>query len=342
VRHPVAGGVSTYVDEGLGRAAAAVTGAWFLGAVFLGAPAVSLIGGYYVADLTGSGTAVAASVGLAMFGVVLAANLLGLRVSSSFQVVLSSVLTGVIVVAILVALPSRAGENWAPFAPHGWWAVGTAASILMWMFFGWEAVAQLAGEFRRPEHDLPRAMAVAFVVIAVVYVCLAAATIAVTSGSGSKVPLADLMGVGLGTAGRDATAVLAIALTMGTMNVYLSGAAKLAAALSGSGALPAWLGRGAPRSVPRRPLGVIAAAGTAMLAALIAGLWSTDALIRSTSACFVAVYVLALASAVRILPGTARACAAVALVLTVVVSAFTSVYLLVPAGIALVTLALRR
>ncbi len=342
VRHPVAGGVSTYVDEGLGRAAAAVTGAWFLGAVFLGAPAVSLIGGYYVADLTGSGTAVAASVGLAMFGVVLAANLLGLRVSSSFQVVLSSVLTGVIVVAILVALPSRAGENWAPFAPHGWWAVGTAASILMWMFFGWEAVAQLAGEFRRPEHDLPRAMAVAFVVIAVVYVCLAAATIAVTSGSGSKVPLADLMGVGLGTAGRDATAVLAIALTMGTMNVYLGGAAKLAAALAGSGALPAWLGRGAPRSVPRRPLGVIAAAGTAMLAALIAGLWSTDALIRSTSACFVAVYVLALASAVRILPGTARACAAVALVLTVVVSAFTSVYLLVPAGIALVTLALRR
>jgi amino acid efflux transporter len=184
-------------------------------------------------------------------------------------------------------------------------------------------------------------MAVAFAVIAVVYVCLSAATIAVTSGSGSKVPLADLMAVELGTAGRDATAVLAIALTMGTMNVYLGGAAKLTAALA-EGGLPAWLGRAAPRSLPGRPLTVIAAAGTAMLAALIAGLWSTDALIRSTSACFVAVYVLALASAVRILPGTARACAAVALVLTVVVSAFTSVYLLVPAGIALVTLALRR
>jgi amino acid efflux transporter len=219
VRHPVAGGVATYVEEGLGRAAAAVTGAWFLGAVFLGAPAVSLIGGYYIADLTGSGTAVAASVGLAMFGIVLAANLLGLRVSSAFQVVLSSVLTGVIVVAILIALPSRAGRNWTPFAPHGWWAVGTAASILMWMFFGWEAVAQLAGDFRRPAHDLPRAMAAAFGVIAVVYVGLAAATIAVTSGSGSKVPLADLMAVGLGRAGRDATAVLAVALTMGTMNV---------------------------------------------------------------------------------------------------------------------------
>jgi amino acid efflux transporter len=342
VRHPVAGGVAAYVEEGLGSAAAAVTGAWFLGAVFLGAPAVSLIGGYYVADLTGSGTAVAASVGLAMLGVVVAANLLGLRVSSAFQVGLSSVLTGVIVGAILVALPSRASENWTPFAPHGWWAVGTAASILMWLFFGWEAVAQLAGDFRRPAHDLPRAMAIAYGVIAVVYVGLAAATIAVTSSSGSKVPLADLIAVGLGRGGRDATAVLAVALTMGTMNVYIGGSAKLAAVLAQEGALPAWLGRGAPRSVPRRPLAAMAAGGTAMLAALIAGLLSTNALVRSTSACFVAVYVLALVSATRILAGTAQACAVVALTLMLVVVAFTSVYLLVPAGIAVVALALRR
>src|SRR3954469_18059720 len=85
VRHPVAGGVSAYVREAFGDAAAAVTGGWFLGAVMLGAPAVSLIGGYYVADLTGSGTAVAAGVGLATFGVVALANVFGLRVSSSFQ-----------------------------------------------------------------------------------------------------------------------------------------------------------------------------------------------------------------------------------------------------------------
>jgi amino acid efflux transporter len=86
----------------------------------------------------------------------------------------------------------------------------------------------------------------------------------------------------------------------------------------------------------------IAVGGTAMLAALLAGLWSTGALVRSTSACFVAVYVLALASAARILDGAARACAAVALALTLVVAVFTSTYLLVPAGIALVALLLRR
>jgi amino acid efflux transporter len=122
----------------------------------------------------------------------------------------------------------------------------------------------------------------------------------------------------------------------------MGGSAKLAATLADGGALPAWLGRGAPRSVPRRPLAAIAVGGTVMLAALIAGLWSTDALVRSTSACFVAVYVLALASATRILDGNARVCAAVALALTLVVAGFTEAYLLVPAGIALVALVLRR
>jgi len=51
VRHPVAGGVTAYVREGLGDAAAAVTGGFFVAAVFCGGPAVALIGGFYVADL---------------------------------------------------------------------------------------------------------------------------------------------------------------------------------------------------------------------------------------------------------------------------------------------------
>src|SRR5437667_259748 len=84
---------------------------------------------------------------------------------------------GVLLVpAVAVALPSRAADNWHPFVPHGWWAVGTAANILVWLFVGWEAVAQLAGDFRRPDVDLPRAVALAFGVVTVLYMGLAVAT----------------------------------------------------------------------------------------------------------------------------------------------------------------------
>ena len=342
VRHPVAGGVTAYVREGLGDAAASVTGGFFVAAVFCGGPAVALIGGFYVADLTGSGTPVAAGVGLGMFGTVLAANAFGLRVSSGFQLVLASVLVVVIASAIATALPSRGGDHWHPFAPHGWWAVGTAANILVWLFVGWEAGAQLAGEFRSPDRDLPRSMALAFGVVTVLYCGLGAATIAVTSGPDSRVPLADLIAVGFGHGGRDATAVLAVALTMGTMNVYIAGASKLIASLAREGALPRVLAGDAYRSVPRRPLVLIAVPGVALLGALVAGFSSTDALIRATSACFIGVYVLALLSALRILEGSTRAMAAVTFALVVVLAGFSGWYLTVPIVAAAAALTVRR
>ncbi len=341
VRRPVAGGVSAYVGEAFGHTAAAVTGAWFLAAGVFGGPAVALIGGYYVADITGSGTPVAVAVAVAMYVAVFTANAAGLRLSSRLQLFLSAVLVGVVALAVAVAVPGRAAERWTPFAPHGWWAVGTAANVLMWLFIGWEAMAQLAGEFSDPSRQLPRAAALAFAVIAALYASLALATIVTGSGS-SRVPLADLIAVGFGHAGRDATAVLAVTLTMGTMNVYTSSVAKLAAALAREGTLPAWLGGDAGRSIPRRPLVALFVLAAVFLAALGAGLSGTDDLIRASAACFIAVYAFSLAAALRLLAGPLRAAAAVSLVSICVVGVFSGVYLAVPAVTALAVLGIAR
>ena len=239
-------------------------------------------------------------------------------------------LTLVIAVALAIALPTRATHNWTPFAPHGLLAIGTAANILVWLFVGWEAVAQLAGEFENPTTQLPRAMAIAFGTVTVLYIGLAVATVGVNANSSSKVPLADLIAVGFGMSGRDATAVLAVALTMGTMNVYIGGAAKLAASLAASGSLPAWLGRETHRSIPRRPLLVVFVVGVLLLVALFAGHANADELVRATSACFIVVYVAATAAAVRILSGAGRSAALVSCAFSVLIAVFSGWYLLVP------------
>jgi amino acid efflux transporter len=339
-RYPVAGGVSEYAKAGFGDTAAAITGYWFVGAVILGAPAVALIGGFYVADLFGAGNTVAVGAAVVMFGVVLVTNALGLRLSSAFQLGLSTALVVVLAAAIAVALPTHGGDNWTPFAPHGWLAIGTAANILVWLFVGWEAVAQLAGEFRRPSVDLPRAIAVAFAVVTVLYISLAVATIGVTGHTQSRVPLADLIAVGFGHAGRVVTAVLAVALTMGTMNVYMGGTAKLAKALASQGALPAWLGVG-ERSVPVRPLLLIAVTGAVLLGALAVSWLNATELVRATSSLFVAVYVVTIASAVRILRGRARAFALTAVVMVAIIAVFSGGYVLVPLAVAATSLLYR-
>ena len=42
----------------------------------------------------------------------------------------------------------------------------------MWAFAGWEAVTHLAGEFRDPRRTIPRATAIALVVVGVAYLSL--------------------------------------------------------------------------------------------------------------------------------------------------------------------------
>src|SRR5262249_51345128 len=72
------------------------------------------------------------------------------------------------------------------------------------------------------------------------------------------------------------------------------------------------------------------------------GLSSTDDLVRATAACFIAVYVLAILSALRILSGRIRLAAAAALVLTLALAVFSAGFLLVPALSAVLAYLLRR
>jgi amino acid efflux transporter len=312
VRWPEAGGTASYVKAAFGARAGRATGWWFLTGVSIGAPAVSLIGGFYVAELIGGGRTTATIAAIAMIGGVLLANARGVHTTARLQLGLAGLLAAMLLVAFLTALPHSHGENWKPFAPHGWSAVGSAASVLMFAFFGWEAVSHLAGELRDPQRQLPRAIASALVIVAVLYLGLATASIGV--GASSDVPLADLMAAGLGETGRKVTAVLAVLLTMGTMNTYIAAASQLATTL-------------VPGSKPLPWIGAVAAV---MLVPLALDLISVDVLVKATSATFVAVYVAATAAGVKLLAGGARVAAAVGFVAVVVVFAFSGAYILVP------------
>jgi hypothetical protein len=63
--------------------------------------------------------------------------------------------------------------------------------------------------------------------------------------------------------------------------------------------------------------------------------------VRATSACFIAVYVLAIGSAIRILRGRIRIAAYLALILTFALGVFSAQYLAVPAVVVAGALLLR-
>jgi amino acid efflux transporter len=337
VRHPNAGGTAAYARAAFGRRIGTATGWWFLVGVVLGAPAVALIGGFYVADLLDAGREGAVVAAAGMIAGVLAANAAGLKTTARLQLGLAGVLAALLLVAVVTALPESEADHWTPFAPHGWAAVGSAASVLMLSFIGWEAVSHLAGELRDPARQLPRAIALALAVVVVLYLGLAVATVGVLgTAAPSNVPLADLMGAGLGAPGRTITSALALLLTMGTMNTYVAAATRLAGDLAHEGVAPA------PLADPRRALVLFALVAAVLLAPLALDVLSLDGLMRATSAAFVAVYVTSTAAGVRLLTGAARAAAALAFAAVLVVFAFSGPYVLVPTAVALLATRLSR
>lgn len=319
-RYPDAGGVATYARLAFGDRAAAVVGWCFFLSVPVGAPAAGMWVGGYVSAATGGGTSavVVTAVALLLFAPLV--NSFGIRVTGRVQLGLAGLLVVFLVVAVAAAVPHARWDNLVPFAPHGWLAVGPAAALLVWCFVGWEAVTHLTAEFRRPGRDVPRATAAAVVVVGLLYFSVALATIAVLGAEAgrSEAPLADLMAAGLGGSVRLLAAAAALLLTLGVLNAYYAGAAKLGAALARDGALPAWLAQGSMAGeVPRRSLGLL---GVLALTGLLLGVWwdvGLSSLVFLTNGLFVTVYVVGAAAAVRLLPR--RTAARVAAVVTLVV-----------------------
>jgi amino acid efflux transporter len=346
---PSAGGVTGYAAAGLGPRAGAAAGWCFLAGVICGAPVVCLIGASYVADLTGGGQSVRCGVAAALLLVVLGLALGGVRATTSVQLVLVGLLIVVVIIAVAGSAPSAHAANWTPFAPHGWPAIGRAASTLMLSFVGWEAVAPLTTRFGDPARQLPRVIAIAFALTTALYLGLAVTTIAVLgSGAATEVPLADLLRQAVGPAGRAAAAVAAVVLTLGATNAYLSGAASMAAELTGR------RGPGARQSLTSRPrlaswrdpgstrplLALIAAAGLLVIGLYAVRIVSTAQLVEIPTTLFLAVYLACTLSAARTLAGGARR-AALPAVLAVGAVLFFSGWALAIAAAVAVTAALR-
>ncbi len=332
-RHsPSAGGVIGYVTAGLGPRAGRATGWMFLAGVVGGAPIVCLIGAGYVTELSGGGQAARAAVAAVLLLTVVGLAAGGLRASASAQLVLVGLLIAVVVVAVAGSAPAARAGNWAPFAPHGWLSVGSAAATLMFSFAGWEAVAPLTTRFANPARQLPRAVAIALAVTTALYLGLAVATISVLGPrAATDVPLAGLLSHVAGAAGPEIAAVAAVVLTLGATNAYINGAAAMAGQL-------AHAAPGSHRFTPlHRLLAVIVAAGLLLILGYGLGIVSTTALVAVPTVLFLAVYLGAMIAAARVLRGPARLASLPAALAVTVMLGFCGWALAIPAAVALAT-----
>jgi amino acid efflux transporter len=307
-RYPDPGGVASYVRRALGDTAARMTGYWFLFGVCAGAPVVAVLGANYVVAVAGIDRSMVPVIALAILVPPFVANAFGVRVAGWVQFVLTALLLAVVVGVVSLAAPAVEPQSFTPFLPHGWAGVGTAISLFVWAFAGWEVGTHISGEFRNPRRAIPIGTAIALVVTGACYLVLQVVTVGALGDSAGvgAVPLLELARLRSPGFGAAAVGIIAAIVALGVMNAYLAAFAKLGASLASNRDLPRWFRAGAESGgIPRRALALTGVVVLLYFGLMMLSGFDLKPFILVHTSSMVSIYAFGMLAAVRLLrPGT--------------------------------------
>jgi len=175
---PRAGGAFVYTSRAFGPHVGFVGGVAQIIEYALALPAASLAIGSYINQSAPSVPILA--VAMAVFVVFTIINIIGVKLSAAFELVLTVLAIIELCVFGIVVLPHF---SWAKFSadalPNGWGGAFAALPFAIWFYLGIEGLANIAEEAKRPQRDLP----IGFIAAMITLVVLTALTLFGAVGS---------------------------------------------------------------------------------------------------------------------------------------------------------------
>ena len=151
---PRAGGAFVYAQRAFGEKTAFVVGFAQLVEYSLAPPAIAFAIGSYMN--TGHGVDIGV-VAVGAYVIFTAINMWGVKLSASFELVITIVAVTELLVFGVVALPRF---EWTTFSqdalPNGWGGAFLALPFALWFYLAIEGIANIAEEAKDPQRDLPR------------------------------------------------------------------------------------------------------------------------------------------------------------------------------------------
>jgi amino acid efflux transporter len=256
-RRPDSGGIYSFAKESFGPKLSTITAWLFVSWVVFGAPAITLAAGSYIAfsfPLTRPEVFAAALVIVLLAYVI---NFQGIRLSGRVQVAVVTIIILLLVAGVVASSPKVTPANFTPFFPGGFLSIGVASALIVWSYFGYENVSNVAEEFKDPKKDFGRSVTLSVLIIAALYLSVAftiVGTGAYTAGGGIT-PFAEMLTNAFGTYAGVLVSVLAVVVIFSTVNAYTAGMGRVVYAAARDGALPKVLATVDPKTgVPRRAL----------------------------------------------------------------------------------------
>ena len=170
-------------------------------------------------------------------------NLLGIRQAA----IVSNVFTVGKLVPIIIFIGAGLfflnPEAFVPQQDPGAAAFSQSVLLLVYAFTGFEMATIPAGEVREPQKNVPRALLIAILVVAVLYILIQIVCVGTLPGlQDSQKPLADAGTHFLGTAGGAIISAGAIISITGNLNILLLSGSRLPFAMAEQKQLPAFIG----------------------------------------------------------------------------------------------------
>ncbi|HEX5873199.1 MAG TPA: amino acid permease, partial [Pyrinomonadaceae bacterium] len=170
-------------------------------------------------------------------------NLLGIRqaaiVSNAFTI--GKLVPIIIFIAAGLFFLNPQAYEFGPSPTAG--AFSQSVLVLVYAFTGFEMATIPAGEVREPKKSLPRALLIAIVVVAVLYILIQVVCVGTLPGlAQSTKPLADAGSLFLGPAGGAIISAGAIISITGNLNILLLSGSRLPFAMAEQKQLPAFVG----------------------------------------------------------------------------------------------------
>lgn len=266
-RRPESGGVYSFAKEGIGEKTANIA-AWLFSSWYItGAPAATLIGSFYIGYAFQLQKAIIFAIAGMLIFISFIINYLGISLTGKVQLGVVVSIVSLMLVATIVSLPNIRLSNLSPAYPIDLSSLGTAAALIIWSYFGYENVSNVAEEFKEPKRDFHRSVVLSLLISSSLYIAVALAIIGTGSYSAGEgiAPFAAILSHTFGIYAGITTAFLALFIVFGNLNAYTTGISRVVYAASKDGFLPSKLSRINRHSSPDIALAMICFGAIIML-----------------------------------------------------------------------------
>ncbi|MGR2753620.1 APC family permease [Agromyces arachidis] len=260
VRYPEAGGAYRFGRERLGEWPGYLAGWGFVVGKTASCAAMAMTAAAYLVPTPWQKPAAVAAV-----VVIVGVNVLGVTRTARVALVIVSAVVVVLAAVVAAGLATAVGAGWGQGAASagevlrstdgaidgaGPYGVLQAAALVFFAFAGYARIATLGEEVRDPRRTIPRAIGIAFAIVAVVYAAVGAAALGALGPerlAASAAPLVDVVAVAGWLWAEPVVRVAAGVAALGSLLALVAGVGRTGLAMARDGELPHPLARVHPR-----------------------------------------------------------------------------------------------